>query len=88
MFAWKMFNDAVRARKGGRYSAGYSALADAIVLQAVQDWQLAMRKRGNAAKMRVTECERFFVGQWFTDLTNANGEDFLNRLKKWAEGNG
>lgn len=65
-----------------KYSAGYSALADAIVLQAVQDWRLARKKSGDAAKRRVAECEGFFRDKWFEALTDMDGECFLRLLRE------
>ncbi len=69
----------------------YQNLANAIVLQAAQDWRTAYRatKRsyGEYSRMswsRVYECEKFFRSAWFRALTNDNidGELLIKQLRK------
>ena len=56
----------------------YTELANAIVIQAVKDWQKAVRTlkkhpRYHPALLTREECERFFLGEWFMQLTNVDG---------------
>ncbi|WP_407450052.1 hypothetical protein [Fibrobacter sp.] len=74
----------------------YSDLANAVVQQAVEDWQNAVdtiRKMKhstrchktqivNSAKRRKDDCESFFKSQWFELLTNLDGRQLLKDLKK------
>ena len=52
---------------------GYIALWKAVILQAVQDY----RKR---PEMRA-EVTRFFRSEYFKDMTNADGECIVSRLR-------
>lgn len=69
----------------------YQNLANAIVLQAVQDWRTAYRAAIRSYGMysqgswnRVYGCERFFRSEWFRVLTNDNidGKLLIKRLRK------
>ena len=65
----------------------YEALRNAIVLQAVRDWQSAVRKlkkrpRYAPAKQMRDECERFFRSDWFEELTGMDGSAILRKLKQ------
>ena len=65
----------------------YQNLANAIVKQAAKDWLRAMKrlkkKPGNkAAQETRDECERFFRSGWFEQLTGADGEFLLRKLKE------
>lgn len=65
----------------------YENLANAIVMQAVKDYRMArhkLRKRPkNAdAKVMLEGCERFFLSDWFENLTNVNGEIVLRKLQQ------
>ena len=65
----------------------YEHLANAIILQAVRDWQRAMmrlRKRStnpDAESIRL-ETERFFLSSWFGALTTMDGKELLRKLKE------
>lgn len=61
-------------------------LAEAIILQAVEDYRKALRRRSRTQdKMlvfgRLMECERFFRSQWFGVLTDVNGKTLMQSLK-------
>ncbi len=64
-------------------------LANAIILQAVEDYRMA-RKRVRArpdqkvAQATIREVERFFKSWWFTQLTDVDGEMLLEKLRKEA----
>lgn len=69
----------------------YQNLANAIVLQAAQDWRTAYRatKRSygtysQSSWSRVYSCEKFFRSAWFRALTNDNidGELLIKQLRK------
>ena len=65
----------------------YEALANAIILLAVKDWRKAvktLKKRPWSSEVRQTkeECERFFLSDWFTVLTDADGDYILRKLKE------
>ena len=65
----------------------YEALRNAIVLQAVKDWRLAVRKlkkrpRYDPAKQMRDDCERFFRSGWFEELTGMDGSAILRKLKQ------
>lgn len=62
-------------------------LANAIVLQAVKDWRSAVRTlkkrpRYDPAKQMRNECEEFFRSEWFTVLTNVDGNVILRKLRQ------
>ena len=61
----------------------YEELANAIVLQAVTDWRRVVR-HPNAmdAKLIREETEKFFLSRWFGILTDLDGPQLLERLKK------
>jgi hypothetical protein len=60
-------------------------LANAIVLQAVEDYRHALGGgsiRGKLPECIISEVERFFRSDWFYMLTNLNGEILINRLRR------
>lgn len=73
---------------------GYNNLANAIVIQAVNDWSNAVKTINRIkkpktekqkekllkAKYRKSECEQFFLGGWFALLTGLDGEALLRDL--------
>ena len=61
---------------------GYRGLADAIILQAVDDYRKALRGKN---KERKCEIESFFRSKWFTVLSEANPETIIYKLKREAE---
>ena len=63
----------------------YSALAEAIVLKAVDDYRSALRgERIDAdtpVEKTLSDCERFFRSEWFMSLTNVKGKMIMEKLK-------
>ena len=60
----------------------YINLANAIVLQAVEDYRKALNYPNNRTAMY--ECrsiERFFLSGWFSVLTNIDPEVLITKLK-------
>ena len=63
----------------------YENLANAIILQAVKDYQMALKCLKNNPRDKVSlsdknEIERFFRSQWFTALTTVDGEMLIASL--------
>ncbi len=56
----------------------YNELANAIVLQAVEDYREALWLRDTRT---ISECERFFKSKWFIFLTNVKGEFLIEKLR-------
>ena len=54
---------------------GWSLLLEAIVTQAIRDYERALRKRDKRLK---ADCETFFKSQWFMFLCDIEGDFFLN----------
>lgn len=61
---------------------GYYRLANAIILQAVNEYREDLRQNDNAAKWRKISLRRFFRSDWFKLLTNIDGERLMERLKE------
>ena len=62
-------------------------LANAIIIQAADDYRTSLRRlklnRMNREYLRVKEeCERFFLSQWFEQLTNVDGKTIMMRIQK------
>ena len=62
-------------------------LANAIILQAVEDYRRArriIRKRPDhqGAWKIIRETERFMKSRWFAQLTDIDGETLLRKLKE------
>ena len=67
--------------------SNWEALANAIILQAVEDYRkcrrLVRRKPGQVdAQKMIREVEAFFRSRWFKQLTEADGNMILEGLKK------
>jgi hypothetical protein len=67
--------------------ANYENLANAIILQAVKDYRTALKclkanQRNRAALADRNEIERFFRSQWFSVLTDVDGESLIRSLTK------
>ena len=63
----------------------HEKLANAIVLQAVKDFRAARRKlrrkpQNEDAKRMIKDCERFFLSDWFVELTDVDGRAVLRKL--------
>lgn len=66
---------------------GYKELANAIIIQAVKDYRNAMDRlrftpNDRAARYEKRTLEKFFCSDWFTILTDLDGEVLLEKLKK------
>lgn len=65
----------------------YTGLANAIILQAVKDYRNALKalkknpKCEDALKDK-KEVERFFLSQWFGELTTVDGKMLLRKLQE------
>ena len=65
----------------------WEALANAIVLKAVDDYRKARRKvhrmpGQKGAQEMIREVEKFFCSRWFMALTDTDGNVILEHLKK------
>ena len=68
----------------------YEDLANAIILQAVKDYRLALQAlkahpKNKSALADKDEVERFFRSQWFTVLTSIDGETLIRSLIQEVE---
>ena len=64
----------------------YEALANAIILQAVNDYRIALKKikknPGNRdAINEVLSLERFFRSPWYETLTSVDGEFLIRKIR-------
>ena len=62
-------------------------LANAIILQAVDDYRrsrrrVRKRKDQRDAQQRLREVEKFLGSRWYYQLTNVDGKKLLEYLKK------
>ena len=65
----------------------YENLANAIILQAVKDYRMALKSlkansRNSTARADKAEIERFFRSQWYSVLTSVDGEMLIRSLQK------
>lgn len=65
----------------------YEKLANAIILQAVKDYRAAKRKlkrnpRNHLAQSEVDSIERFFRSDWYSCLTEVDGEMLIKKLQE------
>ncbi len=63
----------------------YENLANAIILQAVKDYRMAMKclranPKNRTARADKDEIDRFFRSQWFMVLTSVDGEMLIRSL--------
>lgn len=64
----------------------YERLANAIILQAVADYRVALKKikanpKNKQAIDEALDIERFFRSGWYQHLTNVDGEYLIRRLQ-------
>lgn len=64
----------------------YENLANAIILQAVKDYRVALKSlkenpRSRTALSDKNEAERFFRSKWFTVLTSVDGDMLIHSLQ-------
>lgn len=72
---------------------GWEALGNAVVRQAVEDWNTAAQKLSKPHSQQVetmyrrtkNECEQFFLSRYFNRFTDVNGRELLNRLNERLE---
>lgn len=69
---------------------GLENLVGGIVKKAVDDWKKAKRRlrkhpTSNSASYMVTDCERFFLSEYFYGMTGMSGEEFLKKLEEQEE---
>ena len=62
----------------------YENLANAIILQAVKDYRMVLKslKANSRNRTDKAEIERFFRSQWYSALTDVNGEMLIRSLQK------
>lgn len=65
----------------------YEELANAIVIQAAEDYRDALRHiqkfpRSKCAKAEVEELETFFLSGWCKELTAVDGKKIMERIQK------
>lgn len=65
---------------------GYERLANAIILQAVDDYRKARKDlklniHNHEAMIILKDCERFLRSEWFGVLTALDGKDLLSKLE-------
>lgn len=70
----------------------YQELANAIVMQAVKDYRIALlhsKKRldNKGYQIEVSSLERFFRSGWFGELTSLNAEYLLRRVNEEVQRN-
>ena len=63
----------------------YENFANAIILQAVKDYRMALKclkanPKNRTARADKDEIDRFFRSQWFTVLTSVDGEMLIRSL--------
>lgn len=67
----------------------WQALADAVILQAAEDYSNALHGIGigrKPAAQTQSECERFFQSEWFFTLTDVDGVHLMKQLATRMEG--
>lgn len=65
----------------------YESLANAVILQAVKDYRMALKclqanPRNRTAIADKDDVERFFRSQWFSVLTSIDGETLIRSLNE------
>ena len=58
---------------------GYEALANAVIVQAVQDYKLALKKNSD---IDIKRLERFLRSEWFQVLTDLDGTYLIRKIKE------
>ncbi len=77
-------------RRKGKAVKNYERLINAIILQAVDDYRAALRvlsknPKNIQANRDKSDCERFFLGKWFSELTDVDGKWLMYILQGEAE---
>lgn len=65
----------------------YERLVHAIILQAVKDYRSACKSlqrnpNSSVARQHYASCQRFFLSEWFKELTEADGKLLLDKLNQ------
>lgn len=65
---------------------GYYALASAIVLSAVKDYERALKRLkkkpwDDRATYVKTDCERFFKSGWIWEICDLNGNEIMRKIR-------
>lgn len=65
----------------------YESLANAIVMQAVKDYRIALlhlqkRSDNKSYQIEVASLERFFRSGWYGEITNLNAEYLIRRVNE------
>ena len=65
----------------------YENLANAIILTAAKDYRVALKSlksnpRNRSAQDEKVTIERFFRSQWYSALTNVDGEMLIRSLQR------
>jgi hypothetical protein len=78
-----VINDTITITK-----ASYRELADAIILQAVDDYRKALDGKSYSQHVNKTpewvkkECKKFFRSSWFRALTKIDGDFLIEQLER------
>ena len=67
---------------------GLEDLSNAIILQAVKDYRIALAGgsvNGRDSKSVIEECERFFQSEWFNSLTKIDCNYLMKNIRKEFE---
>ena len=67
---------------------GIEDLSNAIILQAVKDYRIALAGgsvNGRDSKSVIEECERFFQSEWFNSLTKIDCNYLTKNIRKEFE---
>ena len=67
---------------------GIEDLSNAIILQAVKDYRIALAGgsvNGRDSKSVIEECERFFRSEWFNNLTKIDCKYLMANIRKEFE---
>ncbi len=67
---------------------GIENLSNAIVLQAVKDYRIALSGHdvnGRDSETVIAECERFFQSEWFNNLTKIDSKYLMETRRKEFE---
>jgi hypothetical protein len=75
------------AVKGSSGGDPYENLANAVVYQAVLDYRAALKRmrrhpRNQEAKDDIASLERFFRSDWYSVLTDVDGEYLIRKVKE------
>ena len=62
----------------------HEALANAIILQAVKDYRMALKrvKKNPRNKEAISEALAFFRSSWYSTLTSVDGDFLIQKLQE------